>query len=87
MLQFTPELEASFATVAVKACDPPTFRETVSGLTATLIAAGAEPLLPQPAKARIVNATTKNEGIGDSDFPSMSDDDFLSMSDDDFLSG
>jgi hypothetical protein len=62
MLQLTPELEESFATVTVKACDPPTFREAVAGLMATLIAGGAGLLPPQPAKTRRASAAMRSDG-------------------------
>jgi len=53
MLQVTPELEESFATVAAKACVLPPLSDAVGGLTLTLIECGVDDDVdrpPQPAK-------------------------------------
>jgi hypothetical protein len=54
MLQVTPALAESFATVAEKVWLPPPLNDVVAGLTVTLIACvvgvEVEPLPPQPAR-------------------------------------
>jgi hypothetical protein len=65
MLQVTPALAESFATVAVKACMPPPLSDMVAGLTLTLMESGVvvvvepPPPPPQPAKKTRVDNPLK----------------------------
>jgi hypothetical protein len=67
ILQVTPALAESFATVVVKALLPPPFNDIVAGLTVTAIACvvdvevEVEPPLPQPA--RRTNMAKKDKPI------------------------
>jgi len=58
MLQVTPALAESFATVAVNPCDPPPDKEAVDRFRLTLMAGvvGVAALLPQPIIKTVVRA-------------------------------